>query len=75
MSDSKQMTWEEEILLDLREDANTAYTAYCRAVGGVAFNGDPLPTWEEFSSDDSKQKQVNAWIEVARALYVGMPMG
>jgi hypothetical protein len=25
----------------------TAYDAYCREVGGKAFNGDPLPTWQE----------------------------
>lgn len=24
-----------------------AYERYCLAVGGVAFNGDPLPTWAE----------------------------
>lgn len=25
----------------------TAYDAYCREVGGKAFSGDPLPTWQE----------------------------
>ncbi len=25
----------------------TNYDAYCRAVGGKAFNGDDLPTWQE----------------------------
>lgn len=26
--------------------AQAAYDAYTQAVGGVAFNGDPLPDWE-----------------------------
>lgn len=41
------------------------YSAYCTAVGGKAFNGDPLPDWITFRADPNKQKQVNAWIEVA----------
>lgn len=40
------------------------YTRYCKAVGGVAFNGDPLPTWEQFVADPEKAKQVAAWIAV-----------
>lgn len=42
------------------------YTVYCQEVGGVAFNGDPLPAWAEFSADPNKQKQVNAWRAVGR---------
>ncbi len=41
------------------------YDGYCRAVGGVAFNGDPLPVWSEFGEDPKKQKQANAWRKVA----------
>lgn len=41
------------------------YETYCEQVGGVAFNGDKLPTWEQFSADPTKQKQVNAWHAVA----------
>ncbi|MGC4016139.1 MAG: hypothetical protein QM755_16690 [Luteolibacter sp.] len=52
---------------DIRAAAGRSYTAYCEAVGGVAFNGDPLPTWEEFSADTSKVKQAAGWIEAARA--------
>lgn len=48
--------------------AGRAYDAYCAAVGGVAFNGDLLPTWENFSVDDSKQKQADAWREAARVI-------
>ena len=40
------------------------YERYCAAVGGVAFNGDPLPAWATFKADPSKQKQVGAWIQV-----------
>lgn len=45
--------------------AGKLYETYCKNVGGVAFNGDPLPSWEEFSNDPSKKKQVQAWIAVA----------
>lgn len=49
--------------------AEELYTAYCAAVGGVAFNGDPLPAWKDFSSDPSKEKQSSAWLAAAdRAL-------
>lgn len=33
-----------------------AYGEYCKAVGGTAFNGDPLPEWKQFSSDAKKTK-------------------
>jgi len=46
--------------------ANILYTAYCKKVGGKAFNGDPLPSWEEFTADEKKQLQANAWREVAQ---------
>lgn len=46
--------------------AQALYDCYCEAVGGKAFNGDPLPKWTEFESDAAKQKQVNAWRAVAR---------
>lgn len=45
--------------------AGKLYTTYCEGVGGVAFNGDMLPTWEEFRADDSKRKQSDAWVHVA----------
>ena len=40
--------------------AKEMYTTYCEAVGGKAFNGNPLPTWEEFRADELKQLQSNA---------------
>lgn len=40
------------------------YEAYCEAVGGIAFNGDPLPSWTAFRSDLSKRKQSDAWMKV-----------
>lgn len=49
--------------------AKDLYTTYCEAVGGVAFNNDPLPTWEEFRADTSKQKQSDAWVQVAIRAY------
>lgn len=50
---------------DRNEIANALYTKYCEAVGGVAFNGDPLPSWATFVADPSKSKQANAWLAVA----------
>jgi hypothetical protein len=51
--------------------AEDLYTTYCENVGGVAFNGDPLPTWEEFKANPEKEKQVNAWVAMAvRAIMV-----
>jgi hypothetical protein len=50
---------------DIAEVAGQLYTKYCQSVGGKAFNGDPLPTWEVFSQDASKLKQVHAWMDVA----------
>lgn len=45
------------------------YNAYCVMVGGKAFNGDDLPTWEAFSVDAAKIKQANAWRAVAVTAY------
>lgn len=45
--------------------AEELYNAYCTAVGGVAFNGDPLPDWATFSADPNKEKQSNAWLSAA----------
>lgn len=48
------------------ETAKRMYTKYCEAVGGKAFNGDDLPKADEFFSDSTKEKQANAWREVAK---------
>lgn len=40
--------------------AREFYDTYCAAVGGKAFNGDPLPPAEEFFEDEAKVKQANA---------------
>ena len=42
------------------------YEIYCISVGGVAFNGDALPSWDEFAGDPDKQAQAGAWLEVGR---------
>ena len=47
--------------------AGELYEAYCVAVGGKAFNGDPLPNWEAFLADPAKKKQSDAWIAVTMA--------
>lgn len=48
------------------EIAGILYESYCAAVGGVAFNGDKLPSWDEFSIDPAKQKQSDAWRATAK---------
>ncbi len=45
--------------------AEELYTTYCAAVGGIAFNGDPLPDWATFYADPSKAKQASAWLAAA----------
>jgi hypothetical protein len=58
--------------------AAALYEEYCRAVGGFAFNGDPLPSWQKFRDDPSKLKQSDAWIAVAekaREVIPAMPFG
>lgn len=56
--------------------AKELYTEYSKCVGGVAYNGDPLPSWDDFKADPNKQRQADAWISaaaVAIADVVGMP--
>ena len=48
--------------------ARDFYRNYCVAVGGKAFNGDPLPSWEEFYNDPAKEKQVRAYLHAAEQL-------
>jgi len=47
--------------------AERLYTVYCQSVGGKAFNGDPLPSWEEFVNDPTKEKQSKAWLDAGSA--------
>jgi hypothetical protein len=49
------------------------YRAYCTATGGVAFNGAPLPPWEEFAADESKRVQADAWRAVAQRAMALLP--
>jgi hypothetical protein len=48
----------------LEQHAKNVYELYCESVGGKAFNGDPLPTWEEFSNDPMKVVQQAAWLAI-----------
>lgn len=47
--------------------ASILYHAYCEKVGGMAFNGDPLPDWPTFRADPFKKLQSDAWVAVAHA--------
>lgn len=58
---------EDKIYQTVVELADVMYTAYSSGVGGVAYNGDPLPTWEEFNADPEKVMQRDAWIKAAAA--------
>lgn len=53
-------------MIDQYSVTRDLYTTYCASVGGKAFNGDPLPTWEEFYGDSEKQIQVRAWLDVGQ---------
>lgn len=54
---------------DVENLAEFMYSTYCKAVGGKAFNGDPLPDWKTFAADPSKAKQVEAWRHTAQATF------
>lgn len=56
--------------MDNEQLAHKLYDIYCEAVGGKAFNGDPLPKSEEFFADEKKQLQANAWRTTAMAAMV-----
>ena len=43
------------------------YFVYCREVGGVAYDGNPLPDWETFKNDPAKKKQCHAWYAMGKA--------
>ena len=47
--------------------AEAIYTAYCESVGGTAWNGEPLPTWNQFHNDESKERQVYGWLAAAQS--------
>jgi hypothetical protein len=47
------------------DDGRVGYETYCKEVGGVSFNGDKLPTWEE--QCERNPKIANAWSAAARA--------
>lgn len=43
------------------EMAKALYTSYSSSMGGVSFNGTPLPTADELFSDNTKGKIADAW--------------
>ncbi len=54
---------------NLEQTAGVLYSTYCGALGGFAFNGDPLPSWETFRADPAKQKQSDAWVATAEKAF------
>lgn len=57
----------QDIAAHKRHIASIMYETYCGAVGGRAFNGDPLPPWKEFSEDPKKAVQAQGWLAAASA--------
>ncbi len=58
----------ERLFEDSTHLAKVLYTTYCEAVGNVAYDGRPLPKWEEFCTDPQKKKQVLGWMAAAGAM-------
>jgi hypothetical protein len=52
-------------MIDWDEVAKVAYSAYCESVGGIAFNGDQLPTWAE--QKERSPRIAGAWIAAVKA--------
>jgi len=53
-----------------KEDLPRAlYSTYCKSVGGVAYNGNLLPMWEDLKLDKSKEKIVAAWEATAETAW------
>lgn len=47
--------------------AGQLYDVYCKEVGGKAYDGKSLPSWQDFRNDPSKRTQSDAWVKVAIA--------
>lgn len=54
--------------MDTLKIAKDLYTTYSDGVGGIAFNGDKLPTADDFFEDESKKKQQEGWIATANSI-------
>ena len=64
------MAVKEKPILKMEQDdtlAKVMYDAYCTGVGGIAFNGDKLPSSDDFFADTAKEKQINGWRVAADA--------
>ncbi|NBO98821.1 MAG: DUF2829 domain-containing protein [Proteobacteria bacterium] len=52
--------------MTIEQSAKILYEEYIKSRGGIAVNGDLLPDWKTFNADPTKQKQVNAWLNVGK---------
>lgn len=59
----------------VRQLAAAAYDRYNSAVGGRAYNGDPLPPASEFFADATKVKQANGWLHAIDEVLGSLPSG
>lgn len=55
---------------DIENMTGEGYNAYCAAVGGKAFNGDPLPDWQTFRADANKKLQSDAWVAAIKSATI-----
>ena len=51
-----------------KKEAMRLYETYCAGVGGVAYDGKPLPSAVEFFGDETKVKQREGWLLTARTV-------
>jgi hypothetical protein len=64
----QEIDQQEAIAQVLEQLTGVAYDTYSDAVGGVAYNGDKLPDWDEFGDDPNKTKQADAWRIAVKAV-------
>jgi hypothetical protein len=51
-----------------KKEAMRLYETYCAGVGGVAYDGKPLPSAVEFFGDETKARQREGWLLTARTV-------
>lgn len=52
--------------------AHLMYDEFCAAVGGTSFDGAPLLKSAELFGDPTKEKQANAWRQIAKTVFTEM---
>ncbi len=50
---------------EIEKIAAQLYGTYCDALGGLAYDLQPFPSWTGLRSDPAKRRQTSAWLAVA----------